>query len=273
MIPQALNSRLCGNDREENGNLWFKRVSPEANSYKLMIYFLYGTDTDNARAKARELLTCLQKKKPDTLVFRVDAEKWNEIHLEELVGGQGLFSQKLLIFADRLFENEEAREAVEKNLEEIGKSDNIFIFLEEKVAKVLLLDITEVAERVQSFEKMKGKEKQEFNIFSLTDAFGRRDKKKLWVLYQKALQTDAVPEEIHGILFWQLKSMLVAAHSTNSGQAGLAPFVFTKAKNFLKNYSVPELQTLSSTLVRMYHDAHRGVHDFPVALERFILTL
>ena len=150
-----------------------------------MLYFLYGTDTDKAREKARELLESLQKKKPDAAVFRVEPEKWGEVHLEELIGGQGLFEKKLLIFADRLFENEEAKEAIEKNLEGIGKSDNIFIFFEQKVAKPLLLAITDVAEKVQGFESKEAKKKPEFNFFSLADAFGKRDKKKLWVLYQK----------------------------------------------------------------------------------------
>jgi energy-converting hydrogenase Eha subunit H len=67
--------------------------------------------------------------------------------------------------------------------------------------------------------------------------------------------------------------MLLVAEAKTAGEAGVAPFVFTKAKNFLKNYSVPELQTLSSKLVRMYHDAHRGIHDFEIALERFVLHL
>lgn len=238
-----------------------------------MLYLLYGSDTDKARAKARELLETLQKKKPDAAVFRIEPEKWGEVHLEEFIGGQGLFEKKLLIFADRLFENEEAEAAIEKNLKEVAKSDNIFIFLEQKVAKPLLLEITEVAEKVQAFESKEAKKKPDFNVFSLTDAFGRRDKKKLWVLYQRALQTDAVPEEIHGILFWQVKSMLLASGAKAATEAGVAPFVFTKAKSFLKNYSVAELQNLSSVLVRMYHDAHRGVHDFEVALERFVLTL
>ena len=238
-----------------------------------MIYFLYGTDAEKARVRARELLESLQKKKPDAAVFRVDAEKWKEVHLEELIGGQGLFAQKMLIFLDRIFENEEAKDVIEENLEEIGKSDNIFIFLEQKVGKALLLGITEVAEKVQEFESKEVKTKPEFNIFSLTDAFGRRDKKKLWVLYQKALQTDAVPEEIHGILFWQLKTMLLAGSAPSAAAAGIAPFAYTKAKSFLRNYSPDELPALSSKMVHMYHDAHRGTHDFPVALERFILAL
>ena len=219
-----------------------------------MLYLFYGTDTDKARAKARELLESFQKKKPDARVFRLEPEKWSEVHLEELIGGQGLFEEKLLIFADRLLENEEAREAVEKNLEEIGKSDNIFIFLEQKVAKPFLLEITEVAEKVQAFASTERKEKPEFNIFSLTDAFGRRDKKKLWALYQRAIREDFAPEQINGLLFWKVKDMLTA-QSPN------------------RYWTMNELHALSSTLVRIYHDAHRGIHDFPIALERLVLTI
>ncbi len=238
-----------------------------------MLYFLYGTDTDKAREKARELLESLQKKKPDALVSRLDPEKWGEVHLEELIGGQGLFSQKMLIFADRVMENRETEAVVLQNLAAIGESGNIFIFLEQKVLKPILLKITKVAEKVQEFENVEEKKKPEFNIFSLTDAFGRRDKKQLWVLLQKAFSSDAVPEEIHGILFWQLKSMLLASAAKTAGDAGIAPFVFTKAKSFLKNYKEEELKTLSSKLVHMYHDAHRGIHDFEIALERLVLQL
>lgn len=238
-----------------------------------MLYFLYGTDTEKARSKARELLAALQKKKPHAEVFRIDAENWNEARLEELIGGQGLFSNCYIVEIVQLFENPEAKEGFLKKLQDTADSPNIFLVVEGKVDKKTLLDITDVAEKVQVFESREEKKKPDFNIFSLTDAFGRRDRKKLWVLYQRALLTDAVPEEIHGILFWQVKSMLLASGARSAGEAGVAPFVFTKAKNFLKNYSPEELKTLSSQLVRMYHDAHRGIHDFEIALERFVLSL
>ncbi len=238
-----------------------------------MLYLFYGSDKDMARAKAGVLVQSLQKKKPDAQIFRIDAENFNEAKLQELAVGQGLFNHSYLIEVVSLFENKEAKEIFVDRLEEIGESPNVFIMLEGEVDKKTLLAITDVAEKVQLFESKEGKKKPDFNIFSLTDAFGKRDKKSLWVLYQKAVTSGAVPEEIHGILFWQLKSMLVVAHSTSSGQAGVAPFVFTKAKSFLKNYSVEELQKFSSLFVRMYHDAHRGIHDFEIALERFVLTI
>lgn len=251
-----------------------------------MLYLLYGSDTEKARAKARELLESLQKKKPQAEVFRIDpssrvelttghsAENWFETRIDELVSSQGLFNSNYIVYFTNVFESPEAKEGFLKKLQDIADSPNIFLVVEQTVDKKTLIKITEVAEKVQPFDKLRaGHSKAEFNIFSLTDAFGKRDKKKLWVLYQRALQTDAMPEEIHGILFWQLKSMLLASGTKSAGEAGVAPFVFTKAKNFLKSYSAEELRALSSTLVRMYHDAHRGIHDFEIALERFILTL
>ena len=238
-----------------------------------MLYFFYGSDTDTARAKARALADALRKKKPDAELFRTDAENWSEARLQELIAGQGLFNNSYIVEVVQLFENKEAKEVFIDRLEEIAASPNVFIVLEGGVDRKTLLELTEVAEKIQLFDKLKAKEPEGFNIFSLSDAFGRRDKKKLWVLYQKAVASGAVPEEIHGILFWQLKSMLVAASGADAKETGLAPFVFTKAKSFLKNYSAPELHALSSKLVRLYHDAHRGIHDFEFALERFVLTL
>ncbi|MDO8620085.1 MAG: hypothetical protein Q7R64_01920 [bacterium] len=250
-----------------------------------MLYFFYGSDKDSAREKANALILSLQKKKPDAELFRLDPssrgepslgeepEQWLHAKLTELAGSQGLFNNSYLVYLTNVLEDKEVKEIFLERLGEIGESPNVFIMLEGEVDKKTLLAITDVAEKVQLFEGKEEKRKPAFNIFSLTDAFGKRDKKSLWVLYQKAVASGAVPEEIHGILFWQLKSMLVASTARTAGEAGVAPFVFTKAKSFLKNYSVEELQKFSSIFVRMYHDAHRGIHDFEIALERFILTL
>lgn len=238
-----------------------------------MLYFFYGSDTDAARAKANALIVSLQKKKPDAEVFRLDADHTSETELDELIHGQGLFNRSHIVQGVRLFENDELKELFVKKLDDIARSSNIFISVEGKVDKNTLLLVADAAEKVHMFEKKEEKKKPDFNVFSLTDAFGRRDKKNLWVLFQKAVASGAVPEEIHGILFWQLKSMLVVSTTKTAGEAGVMPFVFTKAKSFLKNYSEEELRELSSKFVSLYHDSHRGIHDFEIALERFVLTL
>lgn len=238
-----------------------------------MLYFFYGSDKDTARAKAQGLIDALQKKKPDAELFRIDAENWNEAKLQELTAGQGLFNNSYIIYTASLFENKDIKESFLKHLDMVVESPNIFISFETNVDKKTLTAITKQAQKVHVFEKKEEEIKPSFNIFALSDALGRRDRKKLWVLFRKAVDGGAVPEEVHGILFWQIKSMLLASTAKTAGEAGVAPFVFTKAKSFAKNYEGKELQALSSRLVRMYHDAHRGINDFEIALERFVLTL
>ena len=138
---------------------------------------------------------------------------------------------------DKIFENEEIKEFILDKIKNIAESDNIFILLEEKVDKKTLTKIEKHAQKIQEFSSVIKKEKERTKPFGLTDALGRRDKKGAWAEYQKVLKEGLVPEEIHGILFWQIKTMLLASSSKSSVEADLNPFVFKKAKEFSKNYS------------------------------------
>jgi hypothetical protein len=157
----------------------------------------------------------------------------------------------------------------------IADSENVFVFLETDLKADRLKSFEKLAEKVQKFSlpAKKGKDRPEFNIFSLSEALGRKDKKTLWKLYRLAIDESFPPEEISGVLFWQIKSMIVAGEAKTAAQSGLSPFVFAKARNFLKNYSIAELKKNSSRLVSIYHDSRRGISDFEVGLERFILEL
>jgi len=67
--------------------------------------------------------------------------------------------------------------------------------------------------------------------------------------------------------------MIVARLSKDANESGLKPYVFQKSKSFAQNYSEDEMKKMSSSLVSIYHDSRRGIHDFDIALERFILSL
>lgn len=239
-----------------------------------MIYLLYGTDAIKSRKKLHTLLDGMFAKKPDASYIRVDGENFDESRIEEFIGGQGLFENKYIIVFDNLFKDKNIKETILKKIKEISKSQNIFIFLEEKLNKAELKRFEKYAEKIQKFGDVNppagGKK---FDIFSLTDAFGRRDKKELWVLYQKAKLNNVSDEEVHGILFWQIKSMLLSLNAKSAIESGLNPFVFRKSLGFLKNYSESELKKLSSLLVSLYHDTRRGIHEMNTALERFILGI
>jgi len=248
-----------------------------------MLYVLYGTDTIKARVKLKSLLDTLHKRKPDASLVRVDDETFENQQLDELMYGQGLFEKKYIVVFDKVFLNEEAKKCILENIQDIAKSSNIFIFFEEKVDKKTLVKLEKHAEKVQAFiPNTATAVKKPFDIFSLTDALGRRDRKHLWILYQKAKHNNISDEEIHGILFWQTKSMLLAVSAKSAVDAGLKPFVFQKARTFCKNYTKRELEKLSASLIAVYHDARRaplggsarrGIHEFPIAMEQFVLNI
>ncbi|MCI0619659.1 hypothetical protein L0Y40_01320 [Candidatus Wolfebacteria bacterium] len=237
-----------------------------------MLYVLYGTDTEKAREKVRGLVASLTQREPNAAEFRLDADSCNPDALAEYLGAQGLFSSRVLVVLDRVFENDEAKELIVSHLADIADSENIFVLLESDLDKKTLARLERHAERVQEYEEKSGnkKLKGEFNIFSLTDALGNRDSDKLWVLYQKALRAGIPSEEMQGILFWQLKTLVQVA---GGDTAGLKPFVVGKAKRFLAHYSPNDVRALTSRFISLYHNARRGAVDFELGLEQLMLSL
>ena len=115
--------------------------------------------------------------------------------------------------------------------------------------------------------------KSTFNIFLFTDALGARKKKDAWILYHKALASGMTPEEVFWKVVWQIKNMLIVRKINTAAEAGLNPFVYSKAKGFLKNFKEGELERLSEELVSGYHNARRGKGEIETLVEKFVLNL
>jgi len=241
-----------------------------------MYYVLFGTDTIKARAKLDELVSSLRKKKENASVVSMNEETFDEALFESFIVGQGLFEAKQIAILNNLFVQDNARELVLQKRKELQSSPNIFFVIEQGLDKATLTKLEKYAEKTMQFGESRAKKAtvgNAFNIFALGDALGMRDRKKLWVLYMKGRRAHIAPEELHGILFWQAKSMMLAYNVKNATDAGLNPFVFQKALSFIKNYSEKELQSLLRKLITLTHDARRGFHDLDTALEHFILEL
>lgn len=252
-----------------------------------MLYLLYGSDFKKSREKLHSMIDSLLKKKPDASFFKLDSANFSESQLEELILSQGLFEQKYIVQADGLLDWKKSKDIVVEKIKEISESENIFFLIEENIDKPTLKKIEKVAEKVQEFGKKENQEGGrkfgvigggglnlgEFNIFDIADALGRKDKKELWVLYQKADRHNIPAEEVHGILMWQIKSILIAKKSKNVEDSGLKPFVYNKSLRFAKNFKEGELEKISSQLISIYHDARRGLCDFDVEMERFVLEI
>ncbi len=119
------------------------------------------------------------------------------------------------------------------------ESPHTFIFEEEK----LLKKPTDLLKKAGAKIEITKTEKKEykFDQFGLTGALANKDRKKLWLGLVRALREGEKPEAIAGLLAWKARQMKDA--------------------------------NISRTLVWMYHDAHRGLGDLALLLERFALKL
>lgn len=237
-----------------------------------MLYFLHGSDTKKTREKAGVLLASLRAKKPDAGVFVLEGAAATKEALAEFACGQGLFERKYIVRLDCVLETAEGKEIILAAAKELAMSDNIFLLTEGALDKKTIGAIGKHAEKIEEHTEKKKEKRPAFNIFSLGDAFGERDKKKMWVLYRRAVDAGFAPEEIQGTLFWQTKCMILAKSAKMAEEAGLNPFVFGKSARYAKNFSNEELRRISARLTALYHDSHRGIIEFEEEIEHFLLT-
>jgi len=238
-----------------------------------MLYLIHGTDQTTSRKKLHTLVEGLLKKKPNASEFWFDGDFLADSEIDSLIQSSGLFENKYIVVFDKVLENKEHQDSLPKKFKEISNSENIFIFLEGELTKKILSRFEKWSAKIQKFDLGVEPKEEKFNMFALTDALGKRDRKNLWVLYRKALNSGALPQDVHGILLWQIKNLLMVKTTSNVRGLGLNPFVLRKALSFMKNYSEEELKKLSMSLIVMHHDTRRGIVELNNSLERFLLSV
>ena len=236
-----------------------------------MLYFLYG-DFQKSNSKAEQLVQTMLDKKPDATFFKINSENFDESELDFLLGGQGLFTQKYIVKISNILDHTEYGDLLLKKVKDLSNSENIFIWVEGEIKKAELKKIEKYAEKVQETSPELAKQKNKFNIFSLTDVLGRRDRKQMWFKYQEALKHVSV-DEIINILIWQAKTMLVANNSQSADSSGLKAFSYNKAKGFNRNYESNEILELYFGLLEINHFERVLGQDKELALEKFLLNI
>jgi DNA polymerase III delta subunit len=166
-----------------------------------MLYIFHGSNTTKSSEKAHTLVASLRTKRPDAAFVTIDADHWSSSIIEEHLGGQGLFSNKYIVFLDRVTENALAKEEIADFTEVMNESANIFIVLEGKLNAELKRSFEKNAEKVVESEEAKVTKKEEFNIFALADALGARDSFKSWTSYREAIEKGNESESVLCTLF------------------------------------------------------------------------
>ena len=230
-----------------------------------MIKVFLGSREKALRA-AQEFLNASVSQKDSVISFGENAAVEDIAALTE---NRSLFGEAVAVKLDQVLANDLLKEYILAHLKDFSSSLNVFALLEEKIAAESLVPFKEEGiEIVRSLSDTKGK--PEFTIFALSDALSVRDKRTLWVRYTEAKNTGESPEAMAGVLFWQLKTILLAAKDDTKD---LNPFVASKAKNALRKFKPEEVQDYAFRLLSVYHEAHRGKQTLDEALERLILSV
>ena len=236
-----------------------------------MLHLIYGNDRENIRAQYNAARETMRGKCDDERILS-EGEISGDF-LSEASSSRGLFGEKVLFLFDSILEKNEEQEMIVAHAEELGTSPNYFLVSEFGFNKKLIEDFEMPGVTTQECVSIKGATRPMFNIFSLGDALGKRNKKELWILYQGARESGLASEEINGTLFWALKNLALMKDAPVGALCGLNPFVAKKTREFATNYTKVEIIDMSRALVAAYHEAHRGGEPMDIALERFILGL
>lgn len=208
-----------------------------------MIYLIYGNDTTLKNTEIKNLAE-------GAGIVRVPADQITSNALLTLSNQSQLFGTvPITVIESALTEGQNILN--DELLSALKNSFNIFVFLEDSCTQAQIKKYKKYLEDTVLCEK-KEKASPKINAFVIADMYGRRDKIGTWTSYIDLIEKGEAPEAISGMLFWKIKTLLLAR--------SVAP------------YSKRELERSSSALVDIYHKAHAGSVDMKVSLEQFILA-
>lgn len=205
-----------------------------------MIYLYTGNDQKN------KIVSIKKNFKKYEIVFLLGDSAKKEMVLDYIQSNNLFGEPKAVVVENFLKENTFSVD----ELEMMKKSDTPFFFMEDKMLVAEEKKYKKYTEVIEKFEVKELKSAPAYNVFAITDAFASKDKIGAWSLYLSAIENEAQPEAISGILFWKIKTMMMTGS---------------------KNFSKENLKQMSSSLVDVYHRSHMGEIDMKIGLEQFIL--
>jgi DNA polymerase III delta subunit len=235
-----------------------------------MLTVLVGNDSAARTKRLDALVAALSKKGAEVLSYN-DVD-FNGGSMRELSGSASLFGGTLAVVVYGIGDVAEKRDEFEKIIPALVESPHAFILSEVSLPAAFIKKVNAKGGTSEEFElKNKPKKVETFNAFLLTDAFSDRKRSVAWGLYRQAIDLGLEPRELHGKLFWCVKTMLIAKRSVTAEESGLNPFVYSKAKRGAVNFPPGALEKIATELTVLFHEALVSGIDLETALEAFIL--
>jgi DNA polymerase III delta subunit len=233
-----------------------------------MLSVYYGTDVEAVRRALRKKTASVID--VGVAVTHIDGDTYTPGIFADAVGATSLFGEAMLFVVDAANAKAEYKIELLQNLSALCESAHEFVVIE---GALLADEKKKYTKYATVMEEFKAPAAERYNVFALADSLAKRDKKTLWMQLMEVQALGIPAEETIGILWWQLKSLLLATKTNSSAEAGMKDFVYQKAKRSLAAFKPGELEQLASSLLVVYHDGHAGVRDIDAALEKWVLGL
>lgn len=231
-----------------------------------MYLVFIGSDRLKVRDKATEYI---DKNMPaGATLTTIDDGSFSDGQVLNALGTNSLFGGEEWFVLDNPSQAADFIDEVKNSLKEIADSVNTFLILE---GGLLATEKKTYSKYAQDIFEFKSVGVERFNTFALAEALATRDKKRLWVLLQEAKLSGLREEEMVGMLWWQLKSLRLAALTKTAEEAGMKDFPYNKAKKTLAKFKPNEVNKLSQELLEIYHQGHAGVSEMELTLEQWVL--
>ncbi len=241
------------------GDIWY--------NIGTMIYLYYGTDTIAARGAAlAQLNTAVAA---GSRLERLEARDLSAGRIADMAGAVSLFGEQTVYLIDTPSEDEAMYELLLGALGALAQSENQIIVMERTVLAPIKKQFEKVAAILMEYKA--SAEASSYDPFIINNALVTRDKKTLWMLFCQSVAAGIPVEETVGIIWWQLKTLRLAAMYPSAEAAGMKSFPYDKAKRALRNFKPGEVEALSRSLLRVYHEARAGKLDLVLGVEEWVL--
>lgn len=232
-----------------------------------MLEIYHGNNHGAVRSAVQNVLQTLP---PDTEVIYIEAETFVPGQLIEAMHSSSLFAAPYVYVLDTPSANAEYQSEVLVNVPDLAESSHRFLILENQLKAAEKKTFAKHTDSITDCSTVLAKRP---DAFAMTNSLCERNKRRLWLELQTARSSGLRPEEIIGTLWWQLKTVRLAAVTSSASEASMKEYPYKKAKQTLRAFSLAEVENLSTTLLQVYHDGHAGVRDIDLALEEWVLTV
>ncbi|MCB9810724.1 MAG: hypothetical protein H6779_02755 [Candidatus Nomurabacteria bacterium] len=233
-----------------------------------MFVVFCGNDQIEVRKQAHRYID--ESIHDDQLVIKLEADNYEPGQLTNFTQANVLFGLTPLYLIDTASLHKDFYDELLGLLDNLASAPSTFVVVEKELLAAEKKKFAKHAEKINEYKKTSD---ARFNPFVMADALARKDKRLLWVLLQEARQNNLVAEEIIGTLWWQLKTLRLAALTSSAQEAGVKDYPYNKAKQALRNFKLGEIEKISAKLLKLYHESHAGRRDIDMALEEWVLGI